>query len=167
MKNKKGFTLIEVLVVVLIAGILSTLAVPQYMKTVERSRATEALNMVKSINDAVYAYAAGRSNAACPTSFRKLSVTVPVSNDNVSEVSLKHFRYKLGAATNAHIPGTNCPGVTATRINGGRYEYVIWHPYRAGAGRARLGCYSPTNVKASIELCSSLGLYVDGATPIN
>ncbi len=49
---KKGFTLIELLVVVLIIGILASVALPQYNLAVEKSRATEAWVILKSINDA-------------------------------------------------------------------------------------------------------------------
>lgn len=45
----KGFTLIEMLVVVLIMGILASVALPQYQKTIVRSRATEAIMTARSI----------------------------------------------------------------------------------------------------------------------
>lgn len=54
--KKRGFTLIEVLVVVLIIGILSAIALPQYTKAVAKSRATQGLVMLKSIASAYHTY---------------------------------------------------------------------------------------------------------------
>jgi len=59
MKNltkKSGFTLIELLVVVLIIGILAAIAVPQYQRTVEKSRAAEAFINLKNIVQKVQIY---------------------------------------------------------------------------------------------------------------
>lgn len=49
--NKKGFTLVEILVAVLILTILITMAVPMYEKTVEKSRLAEVSAMLKRISE--------------------------------------------------------------------------------------------------------------------
>lgn len=45
---KKAFPLIELLVVVLIIGILAAIALPQYTKTVEKSRLATVIPLARS-----------------------------------------------------------------------------------------------------------------------
>ena len=72
---RSGFTLIELLVVVLIIGILAAVAVPQYQKAVEKSRASEALALFKSVVAATKVYYL--ANGDWPTSLDELDVEIP------------------------------------------------------------------------------------------
>jgi prepilin-type N-terminal cleavage/methylation domain-containing protein len=74
-KKNTGFTLIELLVVVLIIGILAAIAVPQYQKAVEKSRAAEALLNVRALAEAVKR--AQLASGALPGSFDELDITIP------------------------------------------------------------------------------------------
>ena len=69
MNNTSGFTLLEILVVIIIVGVLASVAMPQLFKNVERSRATEALNTMGTIGRAIEACGAVTNNntTACGT----------------------------------------------------------------------------------------------------
>lgn len=56
MYSKQGFTLIEIIVVVIIIGILASIALPKYQKTVEKARLAEAIRLLKHIREAQLIY---------------------------------------------------------------------------------------------------------------
>lgn len=172
--NQKGFTLMELLITVMIVGILSSIALPQYMRSLERARATEAMTAIKALNDAVYAYAAGRpgnQSAACPTGFQKLATVLPYRTvgsdaDGHETITTRDFTYTLNRADTALIPGTPCPGVTAERTGTNKYQYILWNPYlkggttRKGATLACCGLDEPgKGVCESLDLTSATSPY--------
>ena len=75
MTNKQAFTLIELLVVVLIIGILAAVAVPQYQKAVEKSRAAQAITLLNSVHQAIKSYKL--ANGEYPSSFDELDIDIP------------------------------------------------------------------------------------------
>ena len=71
--KSKAFTLIELLVVVLIIGILAAIAVPQYQKSVWRSKAKGMLFNLKSLHEAMQVYYL--ANGSYPTKLSDLDIT--------------------------------------------------------------------------------------------
>jgi prepilin-type N-terminal cleavage/methylation domain-containing protein len=75
----KGFTLIELLVVVLIIGILAAVALPQYKKTVAKSRLATLKNIVETITQAAEVYY--MANNTYPDTFDQMDVDIPTPTE--------------------------------------------------------------------------------------
>ena len=73
--DTKAFTLIELLVVVLIIGILAAIALPQYQKVVEKSKASQAFVVLKALIQAQENYRL--ANGVSANSFDELGVEIP------------------------------------------------------------------------------------------
>jgi type IV pilus assembly protein PilA len=54
--TRKGFTLVELAVVIVIIGVLAAFGVPQFLKSVERSKAAEAFNYLSAVRSAQERY---------------------------------------------------------------------------------------------------------------
>jgi prepilin-type N-terminal cleavage/methylation domain-containing protein len=55
-RNSKGFTLIELMIVVVIIGILAALAIPRFMRSTTKSKQSEAKQLLKQIYTMQRAY---------------------------------------------------------------------------------------------------------------
>ncbi len=55
-KTRKGFTLVELAVVIVIIGVLAALGVPRFLNSVERSKASEAFGYLAAVRSAQERY---------------------------------------------------------------------------------------------------------------
>ena len=70
LKKRKGFTLVEIMIVVLIIGILLAIAVPNFIKARQNSRTESVIGNLKQISNAKAQWAMdmGKSTGDVPTS---------------------------------------------------------------------------------------------------
>jgi prepilin-type N-terminal cleavage/methylation domain-containing protein len=100
--NKNGFTLIELLVVVLIIGILAAIALPQYLKTVEKSRASEALINIRAIAAAQELHTLATDSGAAD--FDELDISIPGAvKISPTEITTKYFSYRIPGVSNNYV----------------------------------------------------------------
>ncbi len=77
MKNQKGFTLIELMVVIVIIGILSALALPKMFGVSAKAKVAEAPGVIANYETLQYAYLAETSVLGTAT---QIGFSVPASN---------------------------------------------------------------------------------------
>ena len=147
--DAKAFTLIELLVVVLIIGILAAVALPQYKVAVEKARTTEAITILKSIQEAQERYYL--ANGKYSSSLEELDISLPgtvISGTNVVLPSGWKIRLSGDAYTYA---------VNKSDTNSLVFLYLSTAQQGARDCRAKQGDY------VANQVCKSIG----GARPSN
>jgi type IV pilus assembly protein PilA len=84
--RQKGFTLIELMIVVAIIGILAAIAIPAYQDYTIRSRVTEGLEMASSAKLAVSETAI--TNNQLPATQAATGYTSPAATVNVASIAI-------------------------------------------------------------------------------
>jgi len=102
LKKNSGFTLLEIIIVIIIVGVLASIALPKFFRTVEYSRSTEALSSMNSIRQSIERCYLQRSAYTNCGAFANLDVQDPAASANA------HFSYAIAPAAGGYT-------ITATR----------------------------------------------------
>jgi type IV pilus assembly protein PilA len=76
-KTRKGFTLVELAVVIVIIGVLAAFGVPRFMASVERSKAAEAFSYLSAVRDSQERYSAREGTYATDLSALDIQMPAP------------------------------------------------------------------------------------------
>lgn len=119
-KNKSGFTLLEIIIVIIIVGVLASLALPRFFETVEFSRSSEAVTYIGAIKRGLETCAlmSGEENwVPCNTVQEGGLATAPAN---------AHFSYSIGSfAVTGPTAGTFTIVATRTPKAGGSSSSTI------------------------------------------
>ena len=141
--NKLGFTLTELLAVVLIIGILTAVGLPQYRRSVSRAEAMEALVNLRTIFDSAKRYKAAHSVA--PNKLLGLDVSFfDATSETDPSFSIGKFTYMFDSQY-----------ISACRING-NYCFFFYYKH-PGLGRDILTCKTITTGGKYDWLCENIG----------
>ena len=107
-KNNKGFSLVELIVVVLIIAIIAVALAPQVVKYVQKSRDNVALNNAATIKSAVQAAVAEYQGDVTSDTYeltKNYTFTVAKANSALGGDGAKDLPEKLRTAINENLGG--------------------------------------------------------------
>jgi len=95
--KRKGFTLIELIIVVIIIGILAAIAAPMMSSNVQRARRSEAVAALGAIRTAARCYAAENSGTY-PATLAQISGYIGAADLNGPNYSYANYNIVTGVA---------------------------------------------------------------------
>lgn len=121
MKNMKGFTLVELIIVIVIVGILSIVAVPVYKGYTKKAMGTEAKSLIGSIATAERVYFAEYSNywATSTSGTAQAGSGQLTGYDKVLDVDARNNKYFTGYTVSTNQGDDDSAIFTATVVGNG------------------------------------------------
>lgn len=84
--TEKGFTLVEIMIVLAVIGILAAIAIPNYLELMTRARVTEGLTLAYPAEMAVFETTL--AHQTLPASQSDTTYTSPTATENVASVKI-------------------------------------------------------------------------------
>ena len=142
--NGNGFTLIELLVVVLIIGILAAVALPQYQKTVLKSRVIGAMVACDALFQASERYRL--ANGSWPISLEELDVDMPGNLTQSTQIRGNGFTCSLFRADSPSASGAVMCNVPEKGVGIRRFFTNPDKRY----------CYAETSISLAHSVCQNM-----------
>jgi len=115
--NQKGFTMIELMVVVIVVGVLAAIAIPLYGKYIKNARLTEATGRIGEIVTAAKAWAQENQDASGNPLWPSAAGGI------VDLTATEQFTYAITAGGGANA-NTSALSITATGVAGAKMAGV-------------------------------------------
>ena len=149
--NKKGMTLMEVMVVVLLIAGMASIAYPSYLSSVEKAKVAEAVQLVSHATTSVQQYR--EENDAYPENFTDLDFQVTGKGVSVSGKVATTLNFKV---TLPPSDGCSTDEICAFRCkdnsDGCKYKYII----KGNVTTGKITCVT-NGVANDKKICASLG----------
>ena len=109
--NNKGFSLVELIIVIAIMAVLIGVLAPQYLKYVEKSRVSSDLDNIDKVVSAIEMYASDPANTTDPVGTVKFTKGAAATADSPVNVALVDAGITIG---NVKTASQKCGTVTIT-----------------------------------------------------
>jgi type IV pilus assembly protein PilA len=140
---QKGFTLIELMIVIAIIGILAAIAIPAYQNYTIRAQVSEASSIIGGVETAFDECYANKGSATTCSTLKDVGISSSIIGTYVSTVTMTTGAIKVtyGANANSNIDG----------------KYVVFNAYKSPNGDISWVCSGTSTLTTPASNLTAIG----------